>query len=97
MRIRVGRHAQRALADVLADPGPRNTGEVEQANPAVPQVVRRKGRDALSSRSAAILRLIATPISEGFSPAEVSRDLGISTKSVSTLLAQLRNELEREI
>jgi hypothetical protein len=32
VRVGVGRRAQRALADVLANPGPGHAGEVELAN-----------------------------------------------------------------
>jgi hypothetical protein len=50
---------------------------------------------ALSPRSRAILRTIAIPISAGFSEAEVANMLGTSTSSVSSWMAELRDELER--
>jgi hypothetical protein len=50
---------------------------------------------ALPPRGQAILRVIATPISARFSPHEVANSLGISTSSVSKLLAELREELAR--
>jgi DNA-binding CsgD family transcriptional regulator len=44
----------------------------------------------LSPRSTAILRLVATPISEGYSPAEIARELGTSMNWVSNCLDDLR-------
>jgi hypothetical protein len=49
--------------------------------------------ETLSERSAAILRLIALPMSVGFSEVEIASELGISRRSVSILLDELREEL----
>jgi DNA-binding NarL/FixJ family response regulator len=50
----------------------------------------------LSPRSTAILRLVATPISAGFSPSEIAHELGTSQKWVSSCLDELRDEIERQ-
>jgi hypothetical protein len=47
-------------------------------------------------RSTAILRLVATPISEGYSPIEIARELGTSLSWVSIRLDELRDEIERQ-
>jgi DNA-binding CsgD family transcriptional regulator len=49
----------------------------------------------LSPRSTAILRLIATPISEGYSPKEIAHELGTSPRWISDRLDELRDEIER--
>jgi hypothetical protein len=49
----------------------------------------------LSERGRAILRLVGIPTSNGFSPREIGREIGISGPSVSGLLDELRDELER--
>jgi DNA-binding transcriptional regulator LsrR (DeoR family) len=49
----------------------------------------------LSERGKAILRTVAIPISEGWQPREIGKGLGISGPSVSRLLDELRDELER--
>jgi DNA-directed RNA polymerase specialized sigma24 family protein len=51
--------------------------------------------DNLSERGQAILRLIARPLSLGFTPQEIARGLGTSKPSVLLLVDELRTELER--
>jgi hypothetical protein len=51
---------------------------------------------ALTPRGQAILRTIVLPISAGFSPGEIARDLGTSTSWVSNRLDELRRELARQ-
>jgi DNA-binding CsgD family transcriptional regulator len=48
---------------------------------------------ALSPRGTAILRLIARPISEGYSQREIARRLGTTGRWVSDRLDELRDEL----
>jgi DNA-binding CsgD family transcriptional regulator len=50
--------------------------------------------EKLSPRGRAILRQIAVPLSLGYSPAEISATLGISSSYVSGLLAELQGELD---
>jgi DNA-binding CsgD family transcriptional regulator len=50
--------------------------------------------EKLSPRGRAILRQIAVPLSMGYSTAEVSATLGISTSYVNGLLVELQGELE---
>ncbi len=52
--------------------------------------------ERLSPRGRAILRTIVLPMSAGYSEAEVASELGISRRSISMLLDELREEL-REI
>jgi DNA-binding CsgD family transcriptional regulator len=49
----------------------------------------------LSERGQAILRLVGIPTWAGWSVREIARELGISGPSVSSLLNELRDELER--
>jgi hypothetical protein len=49
----------------------------------------------LSPRGQAILRQIAIPISEGYSPTEVARGLGTSLSWTLKRMSELRRELER--
>jgi DNA-binding CsgD family transcriptional regulator len=49
----------------------------------------------LSPRGQAILRTVASPLSEGYSSTEIARGLGTSTHWVSKRLNELRAELER--
>jgi len=48
----------------------------------------------LAPKGQATIRLIAHPISLGFSEREVARALGITSTLVSSLLGELRDELE---
>jgi DNA-directed RNA polymerase specialized sigma24 family protein len=47
----------------------------------------------LSPEARATLRLVATPLSDGYSPMEIGRALGISTGCVEDALDDLRLEL----
>jgi biotin operon repressor len=47
----------------------------------------------LSLEARATLRLVATPLSDGYSPLEIGRALGISTSCVEDALDELRAEL----
>jgi len=49
----------------------------------------------LSERGQAILRLVGIPTWAGWSAREIARELGITRRSVSSLLDELRDELER--
>jgi DNA-binding CsgD family transcriptional regulator len=49
----------------------------------------------LSERGQAILRQVGTRLSEGYTPGEIGRELGISKSSVLGLVDELRTELER--
>ena len=49
----------------------------------------------MSERGQAILRLIVTPISNGYLIRDVARELGTTKSSVSNRLNELRDELER--
>jgi DNA-directed RNA polymerase specialized sigma24 family protein len=49
----------------------------------------------LSERGQAILRLVGIPTWAGWSAREIGREFGISRSSVSSLLAELRDEIER--
>ena len=46
VRVCVGSDREVALADALSDPGLRHAAEVQERDPAVPEVVRRERRDA---------------------------------------------------
>jgi DNA-binding NarL/FixJ family response regulator len=50
---------------------------------------------AFSERGQAILRLIAIPISNGYSEREIARELGTTRRWVFDRLAELRDEVER--
>jgi hypothetical protein len=49
----------------------------------------------LSERGTAILRQVGIPLSKGLTLGEVARDLGISARSASALVDELRTELEQ--
>jgi hypothetical protein len=51
--------------------------------------------ETLSKRGQAILRQVGTRLSDGYTPSEIGRELGISRSSVSSLVDELRTELER--
>jgi DNA-binding NarL/FixJ family response regulator len=50
----------------------------------------------LSPRSTAILRQVAIPISAGYLPSEIARDLKTSVRWISERLDELRGEIERQ-
>ena len=50
---------------------------------------------SLSPRGRAILQCIAIRIWCGYSPSEVARSLGVSTRAVNACLDELRDELEQ--
>ena len=49
----------------------------------------------LSDYGLAVLRQVATRLTEGWSPNEIAAELGISRRFVATALDDLRAELER--
>jgi DNA-binding NarL/FixJ family response regulator len=60
-----------------------------------PTIPRESDWSMLSPRKLAILRLIATPISEGYSITEIARELKTTRRWVLNRLDELRKEIER--
>ena len=85
VRVRVGGHGEVALANELGDPRPRHTAQVQQADPAVAQVVRRPER-----RSRSALQAFAIDVRSASAP-----DSANSRASRSRILARRERRLDR--
>jgi hypothetical protein len=81
-------HAGPSRGTSTSDPGPFSSVSTSS----IPVTIE---WDNLSERDQAILRLIARPLSIGFTPQEIAKGLGTSKLPVLDLVDELRTELER--